>query len=176
MARTLTSPTATALAQRYHSDGKWLLEIGFVTPLLLTNGATLTWNSQTWTEAAFAVSGIEWDGTLKSNVSITFDDPSGAIEQTCVSDKLTMRDVKLWLYQRGATALADPIQIKPLKGRTYSVPQRNQVVITASLAPAKTIPGKNFRSVVPDTLFAQDGLVVAWGSTTITVDVRPETA
>ena len=49
MPRNLSTRTETEIAKKVGSKPFWLVYIGFGTPLRYSSGATVTWNSLTWT-------------------------------------------------------------------------------------------------------------------------------
>jgi hypothetical protein len=168
--RTLGSGLGAAIA-RTITEPRFFLEIGFATPVRLTTDVTQSWNSQTWTEAQFSVNGIRWDGSISQQVSIDIYDPLNAIAALALNEKLTNRDVKLWIFQRGDTSAGNVLQLPPLKGNDYSG-KEFRVTITAGIAQERVIPGRTYRSLVPDILFAEDETVYRWGNGTITLKPR----
>jgi hypothetical protein len=173
MARTLTSPHGTAIAQSIVTP-IWFVEIGFSSILRLTSGPTVTWNSLTWTEAKLDVKGFRFDGSVAQNVTIDIADPLEAYAALCVSQKLTQRAIKVWMADSSALDAGDPVLMPPLVGTNYALPRDYQVQISANVATALTLPSGNWGTLLPDVLFINQEMELRWGSGTLRIIPRAE--
>jgi len=171
--RSLSSPTLTAIAQTI-TEPRWFLQIDFSTVLrLCTNGST-SWNSQTWSDGAFTVSGLSWDSSITQNITLNFEDSDLAIAALVLGEDIADRAIKVWVFDAEATANADPVLVFDGAGLSASGGSDGQLKVSATRLNSKTVdlPRGTYRNNLPAELFAPAGTVVRWGSGTITLNPR----
>ena len=171
MARTLTPAHTTANARTIVAP-LWFLQIGFTTPLRLTSGPTVTWNSLSWTEANLKVSGIKWDGSIGHSVTFELADPTQAYATLCASQKLTNKVIQLWLTDATALAVGDPILMPPLVGDNWALPRDYTVQMTALVTSNKSLPATQWVALLPPELTMQDGQNIRWNNGEIPITPR----
>lgn len=173
--RSLSASTLAATAQTI-TEPRWFLQISFSTALRLTTSATTTWNSLTWNEADFVISGVGWASSIVQNVSITFGDLDQSIAALCLAQEITDLPIKLWAFDEKAKATADPVLIFDGAGANVSGADNGSLTITANRINSRSvdIPRNSYRILLPSELFAPAGTVIRWGNGTITLNPRSE--
>lgn len=171
--RSLSSPTLTAVAQTI-TEPRYFLQIDFATVVRLCTNGTTSWNSQTWSDGAFTVSGLSWDSSIVQNLTLNFADGDLAMAALVLNEDIADRPIKLWVFDAEATATADPVLVFDGAGLSASGGSDGSLRISATRLNSRTVdlPRGTYRTALPAELFAPAGTVIQWGNGTITLNPR----
>lgn len=170
MPRSISSPTATALAAGA-SRPAYLVEIVWATfsSRLCTYG-TVTWAGSTWAGEGVALSGFDADGIPSE---ITLADPDAAYRTLIATDGARDRRVNVWQADVAALATNDPIPI--FAGYADGVvADRGRVVIGLDLRSAdrEFCPRERIGPAIGVNYVAPPGTRIQWGNSILVLNAR----
>ena len=173
--RSLSSPTLTAVAHSI-TEPRWFLEIGFSTVVRLSTNGDMSWNSLSWADGAFTVSGLSWDNSISQSVTVNFEDADNAIAAFVLNEEIADRSLKLWVFDAKATGTADPLLVFDGVCSAVSGSGNGSLKLQAVKLNSKAVelPRGTYSTVLPAELFAPAGTVIQWGNTKITLNPRSE--
>lgn len=110
MGRTLSSPTATAIAKTITQPGH-LVQIDFSTVQRFSSRANQSWNGFTWLGNHVVVGQMQErpDGSVQ--LAIAVGNADLAFGAVCLNEAPQEKAVTIWAFYEGAIAAADPVQI-----------------------------------------------------------------
>lgn len=105
MSRTVSVGTGAKLAGPAYAAG-FLVQLNLSAILRLSTRGDITWNSQIYIRSVFSVSSIEDDSSAGT---LTFDDPTLAIQTLVRVESLIGKRVQIARFYEGALGTTDPI-------------------------------------------------------------------
>ena len=161
MALTLSSAMTTALGATISQPGLFV-QLGFSTPLYLTDRDTRTWNAQTWTSGDFLVSNYSMDMSVIQKITLSFADSDYSLAALLLNQTSADKNVKLWYYDATATATIDPVLIFDGLIDDASGGDSRRLNIPCSTV-NKQLPVGMLSHLIPSYLFIPEGTIVSWG-------------
>lgn len=170
MPRSISSPTATALAAGV-SRPAYLVEIVWSTfsTRLCTYG-TVTWAGSSWVGGGVNVGGFNEDGIPSE---LTLADPDAAYRTLIATDGARDRRVNVWKADMSALAAGDPIPI--FAGYADgAVAERGRVIMGLDLRSAdrEFCPRERIGPAIGINYVAPPGTRIQWGNSILVLNAR----
>ena len=169
MARTLSSTTQTEIAKAV-TKPFWLVYIGFGTPLRYSSGATVSWNSQTWTanDLQVSVNPDKNSGTLRiQNTDYSFG------QLVMNNDGIADVPIKIYqLYGDGSYAVDDAeLLFDGVGGRDVIGTRWVEVELKVADTEVMFAPRIRCTKEMGFNHLPPNGLVISWGGEQFTLEV-----
>lgn len=108
MGRTLSSPTATAVAKTFTQPG-YLVQLGFSAIQRFSSRGDEPWNGFTWLGNNVVVSQQRELPNGSVAIGLTIGNTDLAFGAVCLNEPPQEKAVSIWAFYEGATATADPV-------------------------------------------------------------------
>lgn len=162
---TVSTPTGNAIAGR-GTQPAYLLQIGWSTVSRLTTGADLTWNGYVWVGADLRVAELRWSRQGLVSAAITLGNALQQWSALALNEGVAGVPVKLWAYDRSATATGDPVLRLDGEGAVLRSVDSDAIVFEVASRGARSLKSPRFRIIAANG-FSQlpvAGASFRWGN------------
>ncbi|MGL5002098.1 MAG: hypothetical protein ACRDAM_04100 [Casimicrobium sp.] len=149
----------------------YLLEIGFSPVVRWSSLTEFPWNSQTWLEKPFSVSGFGINGTAESSGSVSFNNHDNEIGTLCLAEGVANKTFKLYSLDGIAPASDEARLIFDGLADGFTLNSR-RVTITALLRgkQSKKIPSLRITRSAIRQVITRPKTRVQWNGETFIID------
>lgn len=175
MTRTTSAALDTELAKTISEIG-YLVQVGTLTPQRWSNIGQVSWNSLTWLDKSFELTGLSFNPDEELSATLTISNHDGTAATLFNNPAEHLYDVVVVVYEfaRGALSLLDVPLMGTLTVNSCEItPAKVTLQLRDQNTNAKFSPRRRICPAEGFNFATQEGLVISWNGEIYTVEPDP---